>query len=132
MPRTTPVEFKDQLQAAMEAAGIDRKQLAVRLLASTQEVGYWLRGDRVPDDDRQREILAACERSAPTTSLLIAGFRAEVQTLIDKLDADLQTVARQRPAVSDADAARYEAALDAGAPGRAEAQPAPRRVRRPR
>jgi transcriptional regulator with XRE-family HTH domain len=95
-------EFKDQLAAAMERGNVKSKHLAIRLMVDTQQVGQWLRGERIPDADRQRDILSACGVSFDTVTWVVNEFRRDISERIDQFDADLQSAMVAKRSVTPA------------------------------
>ena len=98
-------EFSEQLRAAREAAGLSRAQLAARLRVSNTHIGYWETGTRVPPEDRQREMLAACRKPRADVAELVAKFEADLAGRVAELSGDLETLFAQRavtPALEDA------------------------------
>ncbi len=85
-------DFAEQLAAAMQDAAVNRRQLATRLNVSTQEIGFWLRGDRIPDADRQRAILAACRAPEPTVAWVVEELERDIAKRLQTFRADLETV----------------------------------------
>ena len=101
-------EFKEELAAAMELGRMKPRHLAIRLMIDTQTVGQWVRGERVPDADRQRDILAACAQKFDAVSWVVNELQRDIADRIEQFDVDLQTALLAKRAVTPAleDAAR--------------------------
>jgi transcriptional regulator with XRE-family HTH domain len=85
------MQFKDTLKTARKAAQMSRAQLAGRLRCTTQEIGYWETGARVPDDAKQAEILAAIAAPSLTIRGLVAELQADIAARIARFEVDAQS-----------------------------------------
>lgn len=90
-------EFGETLRSRRTAAKLSRSILASRCGVSEREVGFWETGDRVPEPEKQREILEWCERE-PTVLDLAHRLKRDVNALIDQFAAAAET--RGKPATA--------------------------------
>lgn len=88
-------DFKDRFRASRTAAGLSRKQAAARLTVTDTEIGFWERGDRVPDAKRQAQLLAQLELSDPDAATLVRRAAVDVRDRLLRLATDIAVLLGQ-------------------------------------
>lgn len=122
--------FAAQLKAARKQAKLTTIELGARLGVAANVITYWEKGHRVPDEDRQKIILAALDKPALSLTDLVAGLQADIAARIAKFAIDLQT-AQQGPLRGPLSASDAEEALAMTTPATTSATPQRRARTRP-